>query len=254
MLRPLALSLSLAVMAGPFAHGYDRPEEIDAIVLLGRRLTYSVHRANIRIGELTIDFGRVDSAGMQAIHIRSLLRTTGLVRLFFKLDEEWNVDVGLNDCLPRRVERETVQGNDRQHVVYEIDAGRDQLEIRDLVNGTVRVRTTDSIVLDQYTLFLYYRRNPHVLHELLSFELIEKQKTTDVLLKRRGVVRTNIVPSEKFPLMCDTLKYEKLDGYTLEIFLQPLSLIPLKIILSKVIYDSIGEEEIALYLKSITPL
>jgi hypothetical protein len=135
--------------------------------------------------------------------------------------------------------------------VYDIDSMDSRVEIRELVNDDSYLVSTRHDVVDRFTLLFYYRRNTPGLAEILTFELLEKEKTRTVNLENRGIVMTNLVPSDKFPHISEALKYEEKYGDKLEVYLQPRSKLPMKIVFSEIVYEKAGREDIVLYLRSL---
>jgi hypothetical protein len=240
--------------AGHDALAERRPERIDEIDPVGKRLVYSVHLGNIRFGTQKMDITSAGDPDGQEVQIRGMLKTTGVAKLFFRLKDEWSIDVLVPDYLPYRIERRILERKSREHYVYDIDPGRDRIEIRNLSEDAVRILSTTHVVLDRFTLLFYYRRNPTDINDTLTFELLERNATRTVTLRNRGTVETNIVPSQKHPRMTETLIYEAMYGDKLEVYLQPKSMLPLKILFTATIREEEGPQDVVLYLRSVTPL
>jgi hypothetical protein len=246
-----ALSAVLVISALTCSSSHIRADEIPGTwnggSLVGWEMTYTVHLSGKRIGKQRVRMVTHDGD----IRIDGQFKTTGFARLFFRMDENWDIDVNGGEFFPVHVERKIKRKKDRQHYTYSINPAQEIVHAYDKVKGRKSTFKTRNVVLDQFTLLYYYRHNREKLGATVTFDLLEKMDLRTVVLENNGRVRINAAPTKKRPREVDAIHYGVKSGRPLDVYLDPDTLVPFKIIFTTKMNEKNKQRTLVLFLRSL---
>jgi hypothetical protein len=164
------------------------------------------------------------------LRIKGLSRTTALLSIFYRLNDNWSIYIDSSSLLPLRVEKEWQEGKKEGYYVYDIDQGGKTVILHNKVSGNRKSMNAKNSIFDLFSLIYYYRLNHAEFDDIYTFDFLESRSVSTVYFQNEGVKEIRI----KQISMTHTFSVRRLKqigGVGIEIYISNDHLnLPLKII------------------------
>jgi hypothetical protein len=122
------------------------------------------------IGQATLEVRGIEPVdGHDCYHLVATARTTGLGRLFFKLDSQTESWLDVDEWCSRRFSQKRQEGNHRKQAITTFDYQRGETITRNLLNGREHRAPLDQPVQDIISSLYYVRTQPLALNRATLF-------------------------------------------------------------------------------------
>jgi hypothetical protein len=197
----------------------------------GERLQYGILAAGFPVGKQTIELsGTSDFLGQPVYNLYGRSRTSGLLSIFYRLDDKWHVFMDRSNILPVRVEKDMKEGQKEGYYVYDIDQEGRRVIIHNLKDNNIKTVQAENTVFDLFSLIYFYRNNPSAFEGEFTFDFLEPTNVHTVHFRNEGSTGIKIDRISRYDeIPC--IKLQQIGGVGIEIYVGDDELrLPLKLV------------------------
>ncbi|MFW6180243.1 MAG: DUF3108 domain-containing protein [Spirochaetota bacterium] len=197
----------------------------------GEKLQYGILAAGFPVGKQTIELsGTGDFLGQPVYNLYGRSRTSGLLSIFYRLDDKWHVFMDRDSILPVRVEKDMKEGQKEGYYVYDIDQADRRVIIHNLKDNNIKTVQAENTVFDLFSLIYFYRKDPSVFDREFTFDFLEPNDVHTVHFRNEGLTEIKIDRISRYDeIPC--IKLQQIGGVGIEIYVGSDELrLPLKLV------------------------
>ncbi len=198
---------------------------------VGERLRYGILASGFPVGKQTIELsGTSDFLGQPVYNLYGRSRTSGLLSIFYRLDDKWHVFMDRQSLLPVRVEKDMKEGQKEGYYVYDINQAERSVVIQNLETNNIKTVLAENTVFDLFSLIYFYRLNPAVFDGEYTFDFLDPTDVHTVHFQNEGETSIQIDRISRYEeIPC--IKLQQIGGVGIEIYVGSDELrLPLKLV------------------------
>ena len=128
---------------------------------VGENLKFRVHYSGLNAGFASIDVKEATLNGKSHFHIVGKGTSTGAVRAFFKVDDNYESYIDKTDLKPTKFVRNIVEGSYKRHQIYYFDHANRKAKVENKRDGKVTTETIPYDAQDLLSAFYSLRNANH---------------------------------------------------------------------------------------------
>ena len=128
---------------------------------VGENLKFRVHYSGLNAGYASIDVKEATLNGKSHFHIVGKGTSTGAVRAFFKVDDNYESYIDKTDLKPTKFVRNIVEGSYKRHQIYYFDHANRKAKVENKRDGKVTTETIPYDAQDLLSAFYSLRNANH---------------------------------------------------------------------------------------------
>ena len=128
---------------------------------VGENLKFRVHYSGLNAGYASIDVKEATLNGKSHFHIVGKGTSTGAVRAFFKVDDNYESYIDKTDLKPTKFVRNIVEGSYKHHQIYYFDHANRKAKVENKRDGKVTTETIPYDAQDLLSAFYSLRNTNH---------------------------------------------------------------------------------------------
>ena len=128
---------------------------------VGENLKFRVHYSGLNAGYASIDVKEATLNGKSHFHIVGKGTSTGAVRAFFKVDDNYESYIDKTDLKPTKFVRNIVEGSYKRHQIYYFDHANRKAKVENKRDGKVTTETIPYDAQDLLSAFYSLRNTNH---------------------------------------------------------------------------------------------
>ena len=128
---------------------------------VGENLKFRVHYSGLNAGFASIDVKEATLNGKSHFHIVGKGTSTGAVRAFFKVDDNYESYIDKTDLKPTKFVRNIVEGSYKRHQIYYFDHANRKAKVENKRDGKVTTETIPYDAQDLHSAFYSLRNTNH---------------------------------------------------------------------------------------------
>jgi hypothetical protein len=198
---------------------------------VGEKLTYAIYAAKWKVGYQTIEIDSLrEKDGRQVYVLKGVSRSSTLLSIVYRLNDQWTIYMDRDTLLPLRVEKDWQEGRDEGYYIYDIDQENQSVVLQNVKEGKNKNMTAKNTVFDLFSLVYFFRSNHPQFDDGFTFDFPESRGVKTVHFKNEGSMEVRI-PQIAVNHTINVRKLQQIGDVGIEIYISDDDLrIPLRIL------------------------